>query len=83
MVGPFLVTRAFIPLLKKKQTRTVVNLGSCLGSCTAVAGTIKDTNSMHSGFLAYNSSKSAINMREYACLARLLRLAASMWHLFQ
>ncbi|KAK9844534.1 hypothetical protein WJX74_003700 [Apatococcus lobatus] len=63
VVGPFLVTRAFLPLLKKKQTRTVVNLGSCLGSCTAVAGTITNTNPMHSGFLAYNSSKSAINMQ--------------------
>ncbi|KAK9866547.1 hypothetical protein WJX84_011169 [Apatococcus fuscideae] len=63
VVGPFLVTKAFLPILKKKQTRTVVNLGSILGSCASVAGTIKDTNPMHSGFLAYNSSKSAVNMQ--------------------
>ena len=31
-MGPFLVTQAFYPLLKKRNTRTVVNISSTLGS---------------------------------------------------
>ena len=59
-VGPFLVTQALYPLLKKRETRTIVNVSSGLGSITLaraghfpLAGTIP----------SYTSSKAALNMR--------------------
>ena len=58
VVGPFLVTKYFLPLLKKKQTRVVVNTSSVCGSISA------NFNGDFGGMLlAYNSSKAAINMR--------------------
>lgn len=52
VVGPFLVTKHFLPSLKKKQTRVVVQTSSICGSISAArAGAF-------GGFLiAYNASK--------------------------
>ena len=59
-VGPFITTQAFHPLLKKKDTRTVVNVSSGLGSIsTNRAGNTPLTGRI----LAYTSSKAALNMR--------------------
>ncbi|MGA8183238.1 MAG: SDR family oxidoreductase [Terriglobia bacterium] len=57
--GPFAVTRAFIPLLKKSEAGRIVNVSSTLGSLT-VSG---DPNSPFYGVnsLAYQSSKAALN----------------------
>lgn len=58
VVGPFLVTKYFLPLLKKKQTRVVVNTSSICGSISA------NFKGDFGGYLLpYNSSKAAINMR--------------------
>lgn len=60
VVGPFLITKHFLPLLKKKDTKVVVNTSSICGSISAnAAGAFKGL------LLAYNSSKAAINMRKY------------------
>ncbi|KAK9839269.1 hypothetical protein WJX81_004898 [Elliptochloris bilobata] len=68
-VGSFLMTQAFYPLLKKRDTRTVVNVSSLLGSIsihraggTPVTGMI----------VAYTSSKAALNMQT-AVLAGALK----------
>ncbi len=59
VVGPFLVTQHFLPLLKKKNTKVVVNTSSICGSISAnAAGAFKGL------LLPYNSSKAAINMRK-------------------
>ena len=60
VVGPFLVTQHFLPLLKKKNTKVVVNTSSICGSISAnAAGTFKGL------LLPYNSSKAAIYMRKF------------------
>lgn len=52
VVGPFLVTVHFLPLLRKKQTRAVVHTSSICGS---IAGA---RQGMFGGnIIAYNSSK--------------------------
>ncbi|KAL3141582.1 hypothetical protein ABBQ32_004825 [Trebouxia sp. C0010 RCD-2024] len=58
VVGPFLVTKYFLSLLKKKQTRVVVNTSSICGSISA------NFKGDFGGYLLpYNSSKAAINMQ--------------------
>ena len=58
--GPFAVTQAFVPLLKKSQAGRIVNMSSGLGSLTLNS----DPNGPYAGIhpLAYNSSKAALNM---------------------
>ncbi len=58
--APVLVTQAFLPLLKKSPAGRVVNVSSTLGSL----GDQSDTSSDFYGanVLAYNSSKTALNM---------------------
>jgi NAD(P)-dependent dehydrogenase (short-subunit alcohol dehydrogenase family) len=58
--APVFVTQAFLPLLKKSQAGRIVNVSSTLGSL----GDQSDTSSDFYGanVLAYNSSKSALNM---------------------
>ena len=59
-VGPFLVTQAFYPLLLKRDTRTIVNVSSGLGSISAN----RDGETPLTGkIIAYSSSKAALNMR--------------------
>ncbi len=59
-VGPFLVTQAFYPLLLKRDTRTIVNVSSGLGSISAHrAGETPLTGKI----ISYCSSKAALNMR--------------------
>ncbi len=78
VVGPFLVTKHFLPLLKKKNTKVVINTSSICGSIsTAASGAFK-------GFLLpYNCSKAAINMRKaltpsplHCCVLSSIFLAA-------
>ncbi len=58
--GPFSVTQAFVPLLKKSPAARIVNMSSGLGSLTEIS----DPNGQYAGIkpLAYNSSKAALNM---------------------
>ena len=66
VVGPFLVTQHFLPLLKKKNTKVVVNTSSICGSISAnAAGAFKGL------MLPYNSSKAAINMRKFHDTSKL------------
>jgi NAD(P)-dependent dehydrogenase (short-subunit alcohol dehydrogenase family) len=69
VVGPYLVTRTFVPLLLKKNTRTVVQMSSGLGSITRnrLGMTDPEKNPVGNKWIAYNASKAALNMREY-CL---------------
>ena len=59
-VGPFLVTQAFYPLLKKRETRTIVNVTSVLGSVSLQRA---GNNPLSGKVTAYTSSKAALNMR--------------------
>ncbi len=63
-VGPFITTQAFYPLLKKKDTRTIVNVSSELGS-------IKENRAggtpLSGKIISYTSSKAALNMRARPC----------------
>ena len=52
VVGPFLVTLHFLPLLRKKQTRAVVHTSSICGSITGARKGMFGGN-----IIAYNSSK--------------------------
>ncbi|KAJ3343896.1 hypothetical protein HDU93_005179 [Gonapodya sp. JEL0774] len=52
VVGPVLVTEAFLPHLRLKQTRKIVNISSILGSIGLTTGSP----------LSYNVSKAALNM---------------------
>ncbi|KAL3158101.1 hypothetical protein ABBQ32_011704 [Trebouxia sp. C0010 RCD-2024] len=64
VVGPFLVTKHFLPLLMKKNTRVVVNSSSICGSISAtVSGGIGGENPLASVLLPYNTSKAALNMQ--------------------
>ena len=67
VVGPYLVTRTFLPLLLKRNTRTVVQISSGLGSITRnrLGMTEPEKNPIGNAFIAYNSSKAALNMRKY------------------
>ena len=67
VVGPYLVTRTFLPLLMKRNTRTVVQISSGLGSITRnrLGMTEPEKNPIGNAFIAYNSSKAALNMRKY------------------
>ena len=60
VVGSFLVTQAFYALLKKRSTRTIVNVSSGVGSIAAQrAGSVPVAGKV----IAYASSKAALNMR--------------------
>jgi len=59
-VGSFRVTQALYPLLKKRETRTIVNVSSGAGSITLNRGGMKDLSGK---IVAYASSKAALNMR--------------------
>ena len=64
-VGPFITTQAFCPLLQKKDTRTIVNVSSTLGS---IATNRKGgMGPLGDKILAYSSSKAALNMRARPC----------------
>ena len=59
VVGPFMTTKAFLPLLRSKQSRVVVNMSSGLGSIAGnrdgVVAT-SDGTPMNSKMVAYSSS---------------------------
>lgn len=63
VVGPFLTTKHFLPLLKKKQTRKIVNTSSILGSVSWNRSGMKGENPFGPYFVAYNSAKAALNMQ--------------------
>ena len=59
-VGPFLATQAFYPLLLKRDTRTIVNVSSGLGSISANRS---GETPLSGKIISYCSSKAALNMR--------------------
>ena len=60
VVGPFLTTQAFYPLLLKRKTRTVVNVSSELAS---ISWTRSASHPLTGKIISYCSSKAALNMR--------------------
>ena len=77
VVGPFLVTKHFLPLFMKKKTRVIVNSSSICGSISAtVVGGIGGENPLASVLLPYNTSKAALNMRK--CCNWLIMLASCL-----
>jgi NAD(P)-dependent dehydrogenase (short-subunit alcohol dehydrogenase family) len=58
--GPVRVTQAFLPALRKAQGACVVMVSSSLGSLSAAVDMTSETYNVK--LLAYNSSKSALNM---------------------
>ncbi len=62
--GPFRVTKAMLPLLRKGADPRVVNLSSILGSITLTADPKSDIAGTKG--LAYQSSKAALNMMTVA-----------------
>ena len=66
VVGVFLTTKAFVPLLKKKQTRTIVQISSIFASVSfnRLGITSPEKNGAADILIAYNSSKAAVNMRK-------------------
>lgn len=76
VVGPYLVTRTFVPLLLKRNTRTVVQISSGLGSLTRSRLGITDPkkNPVGNKWIAYNASKAALNMRKCAMRGAILQL---------
>ncbi len=68
VVGVFLTTKAFVPLLRQKQSRTIVQLSSIFASIKFNRkGT--ENNPAATKLIAYNSSKAAVNMRKLTSLA--------------
>ena len=65
-VGPFLVTQAFYPLLLKRDTRTIVNVSSGLGS---ISDNRDGETPLTGKIIAYCSSKAALNMRARLALS--------------
>ncbi|DBA71249.1 TPA: hypothetical protein ACH3X2_011067 [Trebouxia sp. C0005] len=65
VVGPYLVTRTFVPLLLKRNTRTVVQMSSILGSLTRnrLGMTDPKKNPLGNRCIAYQASKAALNMQ--------------------
>lgn len=65
VIGTYLVTRTFLPLLLKRETRAVVQISSGLGSIAnnRLAMTDPEKNPIGNRFIAYNASKAAINMQ--------------------
>lgn len=58
VVGLFAVTKTFLPLLRKAPSARIVNVSSALGSLA----TMGDPQKLQNEFLAYSSSKAAVNM---------------------
>lgn len=58
VLGPFTMTTNFLPLLRKKQSRAVVNMSSGLASISTNRLYISDHEKMPLGnrWIAYNSS---------------------------
>jgi NAD(P)-dependent dehydrogenase (short-subunit alcohol dehydrogenase family) len=63
--GPFRVTRAFLPLLRKAGNARVVNLSSILGSIGLASDPAHPEYSTFKG-MAYQTSKAALNMMSVA-----------------
>ena len=66
VVGVFLTTKAFVPLLKRKDSRTVIQISSIFASVSFNRLGISDPekNGAADILIAYNSSKAAVNMRK-------------------
>ncbi|KAL3162742.1 hypothetical protein ABBQ38_008562 [Trebouxia sp. C0009 RCD-2024] len=65
VVGTYLVTRTFVPLLMKRNTKVVVQISSGLGSITRsrLGMTDPEKNPVSNKWIAYNASKAALNMQ--------------------
>ncbi len=61
VLGPLLVTKAMLPLLKRSSAGRIVNMSSGLGSLTQNNNPSWEFSSVR--LVAYNSSKAALNMQ--------------------
>jgi NAD(P)-dependent dehydrogenase (short-subunit alcohol dehydrogenase family) len=64
VVGPFLTVQEFLPLLRKSSRKLIVNVSTIFGS-----NTFASEGKIPPFFVAYASSKAALNMGESFCNA--------------
>ena len=66
VIGTYLVTRTFVPLLLKRNTRAVVQISSGMGSIAfnRLGMTEPEKNPVGNRSIAYTASKAALNMRK-------------------
>lgn len=68
VVGTFAVTQAFLPLLKKGQNKTIMNITSDAACLSLMASQLKVKEPIDVGMgLSYKASKAALNMRKHCC----------------
>ena len=68
VVGTFAVTKAFLPLLKKGQKKTIMNITSDAACLSLMASQLKVKEPIDAGMgLSYKASKAALNMRKHPC----------------
>ncbi len=83
VIGPFAVTKYFLPLIKAATAGRIVNMSSGLGSLTLNSDTTSEYAQVKP--LAYNSSKAALNMvtvilaAELQCTAIKINAACPGW----
>lgn len=68
VVGKFLTTKAFLPLLRKRHTKRILQMSSGLGSISInrLGMTNPEKNPVGNRWIAYGASKAALNMRKPA-----------------
>ncbi len=65
VVGTFAVTKAFLPMLKSGNKKTIVNISSDAACLTLMYSMIHAKDGMDAGMgLSYKASKVAVNMGE-------------------
>lgn len=65
VVGTFAVTKAFLPMLKSSNKKTIVNISSDAACLTLMYSMIHVKDGMDAGMgLSYKASKVAVNMGE-------------------
>ncbi len=69
VVGTFAVTKAFLPMLKSGNKKTIVNISSDAACLTLMYSMIHAKDGMDAGMgLSYKASKVAVNMGEQLLL---------------
>lgn len=69
VVGTFAVTKAFLPLLKRGEKKTIMNITSDAACLSLMASQLKVKEPIDAGLgLSYKASKAALNMRKPCCL---------------
>ena len=81
VVGTFAVTKAFLPMLKRGNKKTIVNISSDAACLTLMYSMIHAKDGMDAGMgLSYKASKCAVNMGKPFCNACYAQLAATVFN---